>query len=387
MRHLSSGLNAPRPCGDGFRAFAGSVLSGVLALTACGGRAAPVLPEPIEVIEFEIPWEDAFPSDVAVDAEGRVWFTDRLISVIGRFDPETREFVSYPTPTPKSAPYGLVRTADGALWYGASRAGKLGRVDPATGVIEEFTIAATGGGPHLLALAGDVIWFTMREDLQYGRYDTHTGDGALYPAPRFEDLVAAESAAEVRIRGRDWKPYGIAVGGDGTVWVGEYAGGGLLRFDPRTGGASLEDLREQVGERTWPASMPDSIRRRMERVSWRRPVLRRIATDARGRLWLTDFSGGRVDRYDPETGDRESYPSLARRAQPYGIAVDASGRVWYNESGNDAIVVLDPATGERRSFTIRTPRSTVRHITFDEERGRVWLPLSDTGRLGLIELR
>jgi virginiamycin B lyase len=361
--------------------YAVIVVLTAVATAACGGRVAPGLPEPVEMIEFVIPWTDAFPSDVAVDDAGRVWFTDRLISVIGRFDPETGEFTSFPTPTPKSAPYGLVRVPDGTLWYGASRAGRLGHVDPESGRIEEHVIAASDGGPHLLAVAGDQVWFTMREDQRFGRFDPSTGEGALFDAP-------GRAGAGREGVSRRWQPYGIAAGRDGVIWIGEYAGGGLLRFDPATNETRPVDLREEVeSSRSLPANLPDSIRRQLERVSWRAPVLRRIATDARGTVWLTSFRGGTVESLHPQSGERGRFPSVAPRSQPYGIAVDAAGRVWYNESGNSAIVVLDPITGERRSFAIPTKGATVRHLTFDEERKRVWLPLSDTGRLGLLQLR
>lgn len=89
------------------RAFTIALLL-VAAQWACV-RRGPALPQPRDVVEFAIPWENSFPSDVVVDDRGRVWFTDRMAQVVGRFDPETREFDRFELPTATSAPYGFVR--------------------------------------------------------------------------------------------------------------------------------------------------------------------------------------------------------------------------------------------------------------------------------------
>jgi streptogramin lyase len=83
---------------------------------------------------YRIPWTDAFPSDVAVDGSGRLWFTDRLTHGLGVFDPTDATFERIETPTAKSALYGLIRTPDGMLWFGESNGGRLGRLNPGTGV-------------------------------------------------------------------------------------------------------------------------------------------------------------------------------------------------------------------------------------------------------------
>jgi hypothetical protein len=48
------------------------------------------------------------------------------------------------------------------------------------------------------------------------------------------------------------------------------------------------------------------------------------------------------------------------------------------------IVVLDPAKDERRTAAIPTAMATARHLYVDEDRRRIWLPLSDGGRLGML---
>ena len=166
--------------------------------TGCAREAAR-LPAGGPLLHYRIPWPDAFPSDVAVDDEGRVWFTDRLTHALGMFDPRTEEFRRVPTPTRRSAPYGLVRAPDGALWFGESNGGRLGRLDPETGEITEVELPGAGAGPRLLAWAADAVWFTAERDGVYGRYDPASGDAEVWRSPVAD-------------------PYGIAAVGD-QVWI------------------------------------------------------------------------------------------------------------------------------------------------------------------------
>ncbi|MFL5493392.1 MAG: hypothetical protein ACJ8DC_03305, partial [Gemmatimonadales bacterium] len=71
---------------------------------------------------------------------------------------------------------------------------------------------------------------------------------------------------------------------------------------------------------------------------------------------------------------------------PYGIAIGTDGRVWYCESAAGKMVAFDPRTEKMETVAIPTTGAIVRHMETDSTRGRIWLALSGTGRLGKIEL-
>jgi streptogramin lyase len=50
------------------------------------------------------------------------------------------------------------------------------------------------------------------------------------------------------------------------------------------------------------------------------------------------------------------------------------------------MVAFDPGTEKMETVPIPTPGAIVRHMETDSTRGRIWLALSGTGRLGKIEL-
>jgi streptogramin lyase len=348
------------------RPLATAICVGVLAgcASAARDRGSP-LPLLSPVREFVVPWENAYPQDVALDSLGRVWFTDRIAHAIGMFDPATEQFTRHETPTRRSAPYGIVTAPDGGIWFAESVAQRIARIDPATGSIVEYPIDGSTKGPNLVAVGGGTVWFSLRDEAAYGSFDIATGRSNV---TKLTPL----------------RPYGVTIAPDGTVWFGM---GELLAVDPRT----RQDRRLDVSAGTpIPASLapslPDSVRRTLFARSFVRDM-RRIATDRAGNVWYSDHGRGHVVRYSPATRAVETYPTLQNDVRPYGLTITRAGHVWYGEAGTGDIVVLDPVRGERRRAAVPTPGAVVRHIVVDERRGRVWLPMSDAGRLGLIELR
>ncbi|HZH41304.1 MAG TPA: hypothetical protein VFD85_09850, partial [Gemmatimonadales bacterium] len=63
------------------------------------------------------------------------------------------------------------------------------------------------------------------------------------------------------------------------------------------------------------------------------------------------------------------------------------GKIWYDESGKNMMVEFDPATETASTVPIPTATATVRNISVDSARARIWLALSGTQRLGRIDLR
>jgi virginiamycin B lyase len=109
--------------------------------------------------------------------------------------------------------------------------------------------------------------------------------------------------------------------------------------------------------------------------------------DAQGIVWYTDYARGQLGRLDPATGEVREFPSPGGGdSGPYGIAIAPDGRIWYDESQMDQIVTFDPATAHMQTMAIPTRGAVVRNMSVDSTRARVWLALSGTQRLGMIEL-
>ncbi|PYO82383.1 MAG: lyase [Gemmatimonadetes bacterium] len=234
------------------------------------------------------------------------------------------------------------------MWYAANCKGRLGRLEPTTGTIKEYALPAEARDPHTPLYHDGKIWFTVQGSNVYGWLDPKSGEAKLFP-------VATPDA----------RPYGIVAGPppDGSIWMALFGTNQIGRVDPANG-----DLR--IFSLPTPGSRP-----------------RRLIVDAKGIVWYSDFARDRLGRLDPATGQVREFPCPGGSgSQPYGIAIGSDGRVWYDESGKNDIVAFDPATERTETVAIPTRVAVVRNMAVDSIRGRLWLALSGTQRLGKIEL-
>ena len=143
------------------------------------------------------------PFGVAVDASGTVWGTLPRINRLVRISPRG-DIAEFEPPT-RAAQLGDVAVgADGAVWFLEMQANKLGRF--ANGQFTEFVVPTKSAGLTSLAIAPDgAVWFTELRGQRLGR---------------LRDGVIAEFALP---RG-DARPFGIAVDAAGNVWYTNLSG-------------------------------------------------------------------------------------------------------------------------------------------------------------------
>ncbi len=143
------------------------------------------------------------PFGVAVDASGTVWGTLPRVNRLVRISP--RGEMSEVEPPTRAAQLGDVAVAaDGAVWFLEMQANKIGRF--ANGQFAEFPVPTHSAGLTALAIAPDgAVWFTELRGQRLGRLR----DGVIveFPLPQ-----------------SDARPFGIAVDGAGNVWYTDLSG-------------------------------------------------------------------------------------------------------------------------------------------------------------------
>jgi virginiamycin B lyase len=309
--------------------------------------------EELEIVEFPIPQDlpgcgSPYPHDPAVDeATGLIYYAGSNESCIGQFNPETGEFQAWPTATPDSYPHGLVVVA-GKVYFTGIDENLIGSVDPATGEAVDYPVAA--GGPHTPTLHDGALWFTAQRGGQFGRLDLSTGEAEVVP---FSSSTVG--------------PYGIWPAPDGSLWVALFGTNRLARIDTAATPPSAEEF-----------VLPQANSRP-----------RRIAVDAAGKVWFTDYQRSALGLLDPSLPEAERVKSFPTPGggRPYGIAVGPDGRVWYNDQDSAEIVGFDQATESvvaRLDLELDNP-GPVRNIAVDQPRRRLWLAISNVGRLAMIQ--
>jgi len=303
----------------------------------CGLLALPCAAETVRY--YPLP-PGAGPHDVAPGADGTVWYTAQRTGALGRFDPATGK-TEHITLGRGSAPHGVIVGPDGAAWVTDSGLNAVLRVDPKTKAVKVFALPEGTPYVHMNTAAFDdhgVLWWTGQSGC-YGSVNPAFGETRVWPAPR----------------GRG--PYGIAATPNGDIYYVSLAGGHLARINTKTGAATvIEPPTPNQGAR-------------------------RVWSDSKGRLWISEWLSGPVSRYDPATEQwRQWKPS--ERSRMYAVFVDDRDIVWLTEWVSNAIVRFDPTSEKFTRFLSDRSGAQVRQIV--GRPGEMWGAESGTDRLVVV---
>jgi virginiamycin B lyase len=279
---------------------------------------------------------------VAPALDGGVWYTAQGSGELGYLDPATGEVTEIALGG-GSAPHGVIVGPDGAPWITDGGLNAIVRVDPVTLEVKTFPLPADRPGANLntAVFAPDgTLWFTGQSGV-YGSLNPTTGEMHVYDAPR----------------GRG--PYGITATPDGDVYYASLAGSYVGQIDTATGEATvLEPPTPGQGAR-------------------------RVWSDSRGRIWVSEWNAGQVGVYDPASDSWEEWPLPAEGgASAYSVYVDENDDVWLTDFSANAIVRFDPETETFESFPLPDSPGEVRQMLGRD--GEVWGAESGNDKLVVI---
>ena len=106
---------------------------------------------------------------------------------------------------------------------------------------------------------------------------------------------------------------------------------------------------------------------------------RRVWTDSKSRVYVSEWSSGNVSRYDPKSGQWKTWKAPGSDPHVYAVYVDEADKVWVSEWSAQAMLRLDPETGAFESFKSSSRRANVRQI--HGRKGEVWTPESGADKL------
>ena len=287
------------------------------------------------------------PHDIWPAGDGTVWYTAQFRGAVGRLDTATGAYREIPL-GPGSSPHGVIADADGNAWITDQGLDAIVRVDRRTDAVSVFPVPIADSNPNtaVFDLRG-VLWFTGAGG-SYGRLDLASGRVDAWPAARGGGLGTASG------------PYGITVTPDGVVWFVSLMGGYLGRVDPTTGSLTVLD--------------PPT----------RNSGTRRVWSDSRGRLWVTESFASKLAMYDPASGRWREWlmPGVGtgdRTGHPYAVSVDANDTVWLTDFSTNTLQRFDPETERFRAYRLPTSDALVRQIVVAD--GVVWGAESATEKL------
>ena len=85
-----------------------------MPVTNAIGRYDPVN---ATVRQWPVPTVSSGPWDLAIDSNGKVWFTEHYVNKIGAFTPASQTFQEIATPATNSNPYGITVDTANNVWF------------------------------------------------------------------------------------------------------------------------------------------------------------------------------------------------------------------------------------------------------------------------------
>ena len=287
---------------------------------------------------YPLPHGGGYPHDVAVTADGVVWYTAQRDGKLGRLDPTSGKVDLVPLGD-GAAPHGVIIGPDGAPWVTEGGTNSIVRVDPQTRAVKRWPLPDTRKWANLNTATFDKrgrIWFTGQSGI-YGRLDPSSGEMAVWDAPR----------------GRG--PYGITTTPDGNVYFASLAGSYIARVDLDSGAATVIEppTKDQGARRVW--------------------------SDSKGRIWVSEWNSGNVSVYDPKTQAWKMWRLPGDNPRTYAVYVDPDDIVWLSDFAANAVVRFDPTTERFQPFPSDKRGGNVRQML--GRPGEVWAPESGNDRL------
>ena len=124
-------------------------------------------------------------------------------------------------------------------------------------------------------------------------------------------------------------PYGITTTPKGQVFYASLAGSHIAQIDVRTGKATV--IRPPTAGQG----------------------ARRVWSNSKGRIWVSEWNAGKVARYDPATKKWREW-DVPGPAQAYAVYVDDKDIVWLTDFGRSGLVAL--RAGDRALHARAAPR-------------------------------
>ncbi|MDR4458953.1 MAG: hypothetical protein MRJ67_00270 [Nitrospirales bacterium] len=311
----------------------------LLVLSGCTNHPSKAEAEslkPVEINEWQVPWDQTRPRDPYVDQQHRVWFVGQGGDYIAVLDPEVGQFHQFKL-DPGTGPHNLIVDKEGQVWYAGNRAAHIGKLNPATGKITKYPMPDPKAlDPHTLVFGQNRdIWFTVQQGNFVGHLDMATGHIQLMPLP----------TAQAR-------PYGIVLDPARSPWFTEFGTNKLGTID-----------RDTKTVREFTLSRKET-----------RP--RRLGVTSDGIIWYVDYAEGYLGSYNARTRDIQEWLAPGEAdSKPYGMAIDDRDRVWFVETGAhpNRLVGFDTRTHTFMSVTdIPSGGGTVRHMVYHQPTKTIW---------------
>ena len=252
---------------------------------------------------------------LAIDNDGKIWFTDTPMEKIGVFNPLTKEFqiISLPELQPlitKPRPVFLEVDVDNNVWVSVPTKNAILKYNQNTGEFKEYKLPTIDSGPFgLLYDSSGRIWFTQTLAGQIGYIDLQIDEIREIPPPESFSILET-----------------LTFDKNGNIWISEHdEDGGIIKFNP-----VLETYQKiPVLDKT---SLPND------------PTFDKFQN-----IWIALHVVDKFAVYNPDTNNMIEIPIPTQTSFVQFMTTDSDGNIWFVEQRGGKIgkiVITEvPSTG------------------------------------------
>ena len=109
---------------------------------------------------------------------------------------------------------------------------------------------------------------------------------------------------------------------------------------------------------------------------------RRVWSDSRGRVWVSEWNAGQLGRYDPADGGWQEWKLPGANPMAYAVYVDDHDQLWLSDLAANALVRFDPSS--ERFTVVVLPSSPAKVRQLLGRPGEVWGAESGVDKLVVV---
>lgn len=328
----------------------------------------------IEYVDYELTGDPRDrPGTAKQDKDGNMWVEDR--GGASRLNPTTGEVKTWRLPEPlnQAAIHEILPTQDGSVWLTLEGQSGLARFDTRT---EKYDILIDDAA---------VAKYNLTKPAQKDPND---------PFPNLPNPAGNQGGAA--------RSHTAVIDHEGNIWV---SGRPLKKFDPKTREYTFfsSEVPDSYGisvdqkGNVWFAQFNSRDHQEIgmvdvktNKVSHYQPPAgvssRRLKVDSQGMIWVGDYFGGNLTRFDPNTKEFKEFKLPGPMPTPYGMGIDHNDNIWYASMYTDVMGRLDPKTGKVTEYPSPYGERGTRDL-FEDAQGRVWYGAQPYFKVGYVRVR
>lgn len=308
------------------------------------------------VKEVTLPEGLSSPQSIAIDAAGRIWFTEKVGKKLAVYDPDKKEFATYSLPSSwgKMGFSNITMSPDGEIWFTVTRwvesaeeSHILGRFTPADGYFTKYALPHNSIPEELIVDARGTIWFLASNKNNLYRVDSKTFALKGYPIPT-----------------ANGHPRSLAADQKGHIWFAESNANKIAEFVPEQ---EIFHEHEVLTAFANPG---------------------KISIDKHGKIWFVEVTANRLGVFSPEQKRFDEVIIPTSGSSPVALAHDDNGNIWFLEYKGNKVGVFNPERAIFHEFDIPSFNSLPADMAIDRKRSLLWFTQSSTEakRLGMVSI-